>query len=204
MKKESTFKMKGFSGFGTEESPAKKKTVTINKDTGGKTVTRTRRDGTVRKVKEFKPGKKKAFKTTKTKRSGDTVTREFKKGVRGATITKRQSPKSGADIYEGGRFKKHVPAGGIISQTTRKQRRAKLKSNLRETGRDLVQVALPTAGALMAAAAFPAAAGAAAKVAGLSFGGGVLSGIGRGVRDKAKKVIGNIKRKRKNPNRNRL
>ena len=63
MKKESAFKMKGFSGF-KDESPAKKKTVTINED-GGKTVTRTRRDGSVKKVKEFKAGKKKAFKTTK-------------------------------------------------------------------------------------------------------------------------------------------
>ncbi len=185
MKKESTFKMKGFSGFGAEESPAKKKTVTINPD-GGKTVTRTRKDGTVRKVKEFKPGKKKAFKTTKNFKDGYTKTREFKKGVAGPTVTHKS------------------PKGRITSQTTRKQRRAKLKSELRETGRDLVQAALPTAGALMTAAAFPAAAGAAAKVAGLSFGGGVLSGIGRGVRDKAKKVIGNVKRKRKNPNRKRL
>ena len=47
----------------------KRKTTTVNED-GSKTVTKTRRDGSVKKVKEYKAGKKKAYKTTKTKISG--------------------------------------------------------------------------------------------------------------------------------------
>ena len=200
MKKESTFKMKGFSGFGTEESPAKAKTVTINED-GSKTVTRTRRDGTVKKVKEFKAGKKKAFKTTRTKRSGDTVTREFKKGVKGATITKRQSKKSGATIYnETPGSARYVPAGGVISQTTRKQRNQKRIKGLKTLGK----VAAGAGLGVMTGAAIPGALAAAGKTAliagGTAYAADVLGGIGRG----AKRIVGNIKKNRKNPNRNRL
>ena len=185
MKKESTFKMKGFSGFGTEESPAKKKTVTINKD-GGKTVTRTRRDGTVRKVKEFKPGKKKAFKTTKTKRSGDTVTREFKKGVGGATITKAN------------------PQGKVYSKTTRKQRRRNFRQGAGELASGLAKVGLMAGGIGAGALAFPKAAQLLAGGIATGLGATVAGSIGRGVKNTAKNVIGKIKRKRKNPNRKRL
>ena len=181
MKKESTFKMKGFSGFGAEESPAKKKTVTINPD-GGKTVTRTRRDGTVRKVKEFKPGKKKAFKTTKTFKDGYTKTREFKKGVAGPTVTYTN------------------PKGRIYSQTTRKERRKAIGRDLREGGKVLAGVTLAT----MGAAALPGvAAGGLKSLAGagaVSYASDVIGGIGRG----AKRIISKIKKNRKNPNRKRL
>jgi hypothetical protein len=202
MKKESTFKMKGFSGFGNEESPAKKKTVTINKDTGAKTVTRTRRDGTVRKVKEFKPGKKKAFKITKTFKDGSTKTREFKKGVRGATITKRAG-KEGA--YERrGNYYKHYSPGEITSQTTRKQRRQNFGEGVKTVASGLAKVGLMAGGIGAGALAFPKAAKLLAGGAGVGMGSVVAGSIGEGLKNTAKNVIGKIKRKRKNPNRKRL
>tara|TARA_R100000655_G_scaffold109817_1_gene165746 strand:+ start:43 stop:600 length:558 start_codon:yes stop_codon:yes gene_type:complete len=185
MKKESTFKMKGFSGFGSEDSPAKKKTVTINKD-GSKTVTRTRRDGSVKKVKEFKEGKKKAFKTTRTKRSGSTVTREFKKGVGGATITKAN------------------PQGKTYSETTRKDRRRNFRRGVGEFAGGLAKVGLMAGGIGAGALAFPKAAKLLVGGTGVGLGGAVAGSIGRGVKNTVKKIAGNIKRKRKNPNRNRL
>ena len=53
----------------------KRKTTTVNKD-GSKTVTKTRRDGSGKKVKEYKTGKERAYKTTTTKQSGLKTTRE--------------------------------------------------------------------------------------------------------------------------------
>tara|TARA_X000001382_G_C3155175_1_gene174307 strand:- start:49 stop:1011 length:963 start_codon:yes stop_codon:yes gene_type:complete len=203
MKKESTFKMKGFSGF-KDESPAKAKTVTINED-GGKTVTRTRRDGTVRKVKEFKKGKKKAFKTTKTKRSGDTVTREFKKGVGGATITKRHS-KDRSDYGSGSlgdkSFKQY--AGKTYSETTRKQRRRNFRQGVGEFASGVAKVGLMGGGIGAGALAFPKAAKLLIGGTGVGLGATVAGSIGRGVKNTVKKIAGNIKRKRKNPNRKRL
>ena len=203
MKKESAFKMKGFSGF-KDESPVKAKTVTINKD-GSKTVTRTRRDGSVKKVKEFKKGKKKAFKTTKTKRSGDTVTREFKKGVGGATITKRHS-KDRSDYGSGSlgdkSFKQY--AGKTYSETTRKDRRKNFMRGVGQFASGAAKVGLLTGGIGAAALAFPKATTLLLGGSGVGLGATAAGSIGRGVKNTVKKIAGNIKRKRKNPNRKRL
>jgi len=196
MKKESTFKMKGFSGF-KDESPAKKKTVTINED-GGKTVTRTRRDGSVKKVKEFKAGKKKAFKTTRTFSDGSTKTREFKKGVRGATITKRAGKEGKSELR--GNYWRHYSPGEITSQTTRKDRR----ENIKDTVKGAAKIAAGTAGTIMTAGAFPAATAAVGKLGLGLIGGTVAASLGRGVRDTFQNIKGKIKRNRKNPNRKRL
>tara|TARA_R100001015_G_C4513261_1_gene84320 strand:+ start:45 stop:635 length:591 start_codon:yes stop_codon:yes gene_type:complete len=120
MNKQSTFKMKGFSGFGTEESPAKKKTVTINPD-GGKTVTRTRRDGSVRSKKTYQDNKLQSktkyrksgeAKRTKTKIS-DTTNKITKTNRKGVTKTMyRDNAKTKAKKL--GKFTKNVvlPAVG--------------------------------------------------------------------------------------------
>tara|TARA_R100001443_G_scaffold104541_1_gene113231 strand:- start:7 stop:921 length:915 start_codon:yes stop_codon:yes gene_type:complete len=72
MKKESAFKMKGFSGFGDGTSPTKKKEINYSDD-GTKTVTRTRRDGSVRSKKVYSDyyGKTKLQSKTKYRKSGE-------------------------------------------------------------------------------------------------------------------------------------
>jgi len=47
-----------------------RKTSTTSSD-GTRTVVKKRRDGSVKKVKKYKAGKKKAYKTTKIKKSGE-------------------------------------------------------------------------------------------------------------------------------------
>tara|TARA_R100000742_G_C4247712_1_gene66410 strand:+ start:286 stop:867 length:582 start_codon:yes stop_codon:yes gene_type:complete len=182
--------MAGYSYPGT--SPVKDKTVTINED-GSKTVTKTRKDGTVKKVKEFKAGKKRAYKTTKTRKSGKTVTREWEKGVKGPTITKTDAE------------------GNVTSQTTRKQRQTKrkkivkgAKSFINTAARVGAFSTIMGGGALTALTKFP-------KTSGLILGGTIPTTAGilgesviQGIKNVGSNIKSNIQRKRKNPNRKRL
>ena len=170
----------------------KRKTTTVNKD-GSKTVTKTRRDGSVKKVKEYKAGKERAYKTTKTKKSGLKTTREYKKGVKGATVTKEKFTETN--------FGKPLKTS---TTTTRKERNRKRKKAVGNALKGAARIA----GGAMAVAANPVLAGAATKTGLLAaagaVGGGLAGSAVRGVKEKVRNLKNKMRNRKKNPNRKRL
>ena len=195
---------------GKGEAVGRIKKSTTTRSDGTKTVTKLRKDGTLKKKKEFAAGKKKANTITKkrnTMAGSLTTTKTYKKGVRGATITKKGKKLN----INTGNVKK------VDSVTTRKSRR---KAAVRGVGNAIKTGVKVAAGAALAASPVGKAAGLlAAKTSGALMSGatiGTVAGsVGRGAKRIAKKVgktvkkavkkkINKIKSNRRNPNRKRM
>ena len=121
MKKQSTFKMKGFSGFGTEESPAKliygKKTTTKNDD-GSTTTTRKGIFGGTKTVTTSADGTKKTVQKMNKDQSRGTVKVKSKKGDRVTKTKTKISNYKGTDDYKITKQKqtKKTVKGKVISR----------------------------------------------------------------------------------------
>ena len=123
MKKQSTFKMKGFSGFGTEESPAKliygKKTTTKNDDGSTTTTRKNILTGGTKTVTKSADGKNtKTVQKMNKDQSRGTVKVKSKTGGRVTKTKTKISNYGGTDDYKITKQKqtKKTAKGKVISR----------------------------------------------------------------------------------------